>query len=446
MDIDDFVLSTTYVGPGETEPDTQPPGRSNGSPSGTLAAGTTSTAVSLSTDEDAACKYATTAGVSYGSMSGSFSATGAMSHSFTASGLVGGNSYSFYVRCQDSSGNANADDFPISFTVDPAGATDAGTGLDATISSDASDLPGSIANLAVRGTTTSSVTLSFTEVSDGAGQPASYEVRYSQPPLSWGSATQVQGTCSAPLAGQSIGATRTCTVEGLSEATSYEFQLVAFRGTFQVNAVFGPLSNVAAGITDSSGAQDAGAADANGAGRDASTCAAGASCSSADGCRHGTTNCATGEAVCENLTNAPNGTSCGAQGTCQEGACSTCPAGESCASIDGCRVGVIDCSQTPAVCGSLTNRPDGFACSGGVCNAGACKPLASADAGNMCGLGTHLDPSSGTCIADTVGADAGPLPSLEAGCSCSAGASAAAPLTLLAGFLAITIRRKRLRR
>src|SRR5207247_8760692 len=44
-------------------------------------------------------------------------------------------------------------------------------------------------------------------------------------------------------------ARRTCTVVGLSASTAYGFQLIAFRGTLNVNAVFGGLSNVASGTT-----------------------------------------------------------------------------------------------------------------------------------------------------------------------------------------------------
>jgi hypothetical protein len=53
-----------------------------------------------------------------------------------------------------------------------------------------------------------------------------------------------------PMAGTSIGAHRTCTVLGLQPATDYQFQLVAFRGTLNVDAAFGDLSNVASGTTN----------------------------------------------------------------------------------------------------------------------------------------------------------------------------------------------------
>ncbi|MGB4942897.1 MAG: hypothetical protein WBO92_02185, partial [Candidatus Moraniibacteriota bacterium] len=97
--------------------DTTAPVRSAGSPSGALAAGTTSTSVSLTTDEYATCKYATTTGVAYAWMTNTFTTTAGTSHSFTASGLANGGSYAYSVRCQDGSTNTNTDDYTVSFTV-----------------------------------------------------------------------------------------------------------------------------------------------------------------------------------------------------------------------------------------------------------------------------------------------------------------------------------------
>ncbi|PYO44340.1 MAG: hypothetical protein DMD29_00665, partial [Gemmatimonadetes bacterium] len=113
--------------------------------------------------------------------------------------------------------------------------------------------PGTVNNLAVAGVTGTSVTLSFTEVGDGTGQPAQYDIRYAAGTLAWSSATDVTlGTCATPVAGSAIGATRSCTVLGLQSGVTYQFQLVAFRGTLNVNAVFGALSNVASGTTSAS--------------------------------------------------------------------------------------------------------------------------------------------------------------------------------------------------
>lgn len=97
--------------------DTTPPFRSNGSPGGTLPAGTTQTVISLNTDENANCRYSLTSGAAYSSMTNNFAVTGGTSHSSTASGLSDGRTYAYYVRCSDAAGNANNDDFVISFSV-----------------------------------------------------------------------------------------------------------------------------------------------------------------------------------------------------------------------------------------------------------------------------------------------------------------------------------------
>ncbi|MGH7532292.1 MAG: fibronectin type III domain-containing protein, partial [Gemmatimonadales bacterium] len=109
---------------------------------------------------------------------------------------------------------------------------------------------GMVSDLRVTATTDSSVTLTFTEVTDGTGLPAGYDVRFATSPLSWGSAAEAtRGSCASPLAGIRIGAPRSCTVLGLGAATVYQFQVVGFRGIFDLSAVFGDLSNVAAGTT-----------------------------------------------------------------------------------------------------------------------------------------------------------------------------------------------------
>jgi uncharacterized protein YjdB len=113
--------------------------------------------------------------------------------------------------------------------------------------------PGSVTDLTVAAVTDTVVTLSFTEVDDGTGQPASYDVRFGPAPISWGGSPSVtRGTCATPLAGSAIDARRTCTVLGLQLGTTYEYQLVAFRGTLTVDAVFGGLSNIARATTPSS--------------------------------------------------------------------------------------------------------------------------------------------------------------------------------------------------
>ena len=108
--------------------------------------------------------------------------------------------------------------------------------------------PGTVADLAVDSVSDSAVVLTFTEVDDGSGRPASYDVRYAPTPIAWGTATEIsRGSCATPVSGTAIGAKHRCTVLGLLASTQYDFQLVAFRGVLSRDAVFGELSNV---VTD----------------------------------------------------------------------------------------------------------------------------------------------------------------------------------------------------
>ena len=97
--------------------DTTPPARSNGQPSGALPAGTTQTTLSLTTNENATCKYGTTAGIAYASMPSTFTTTGGTNHTTSVTGLANGGSYTYYVKCRDAATNANPDDFTIAFSV-----------------------------------------------------------------------------------------------------------------------------------------------------------------------------------------------------------------------------------------------------------------------------------------------------------------------------------------
>ena len=112
---DDFAIAFSVANP--PPPDTTPPTRSNGQPSGTLPAGTMQTTLSLSTNESATCRYATSAGVVYASMTNTFTTTGGTAQSTAVSGLSNGNSYTYYVRCIDAATNVNPDDFAIAFSV-----------------------------------------------------------------------------------------------------------------------------------------------------------------------------------------------------------------------------------------------------------------------------------------------------------------------------------------
>jgi len=103
----------------QSGPDTIPPSRSNPQPTGTVTSGTTQTIISLDTNETATCKYSETAGIDYDSMTLQLSSGQANTHTATVSNLSDGNSYIYYIRCQDTATppNQNTDDFEISFSV-----------------------------------------------------------------------------------------------------------------------------------------------------------------------------------------------------------------------------------------------------------------------------------------------------------------------------------------
>ncbi|MEQ1897986.1 MAG: hypothetical protein ABL971_11435 [Vicinamibacterales bacterium] len=98
-------------------PDATPPVLSNGAPSGALPAGTTQATLSVTTNENAVCRYSTTPGTAYAAMTGTFTVTGATSHSTTLVNVADGNSYARYLRCQDAAGNANGVDYAVSFSI-----------------------------------------------------------------------------------------------------------------------------------------------------------------------------------------------------------------------------------------------------------------------------------------------------------------------------------------
>ncbi len=119
-----LILAEVQDLAGQTPPpDTVPPVRSNGSPTGLLPAGTAQTALALVTDEAATCKYGLAPDIEFASMTELFSAVGGTAHSARVSGLLDGGSYSYYVRCEDIAAppTANTDDFVISFSIDVLG-------------------------------------------------------------------------------------------------------------------------------------------------------------------------------------------------------------------------------------------------------------------------------------------------------------------------------------
>lgn len=94
------------------------PIRFNGLPSGTISHGNATIELSLSTEQNATCRYATTTAVAYASMTGTFIQTSATLHTTVVSGHVNGTAYNYYVRCINSLGNVNTDDYAISFDLE----------------------------------------------------------------------------------------------------------------------------------------------------------------------------------------------------------------------------------------------------------------------------------------------------------------------------------------
>lgn len=115
--------------------------------------------------------------------------------------------------------------------------------------------PGAVTDLRVSMVSDTAVTLTWTEVSSSITVPAKYVLRYGfAGAFQWGGTPDVlTGGCSAPVYGSTAGGgrTRSCVLGGLLPNRAYEFQLVAYTGTLKVNAIFGPLSNLATATTAS---------------------------------------------------------------------------------------------------------------------------------------------------------------------------------------------------
>ncbi|MEK7493772.1 MAG: fibronectin type III domain-containing protein, partial [Patescibacteria group bacterium] len=98
-------------------PDIIPPAFSFSAPAATLSAGTTFATLAGTTDESATCRYSTTSGLAFTSMT-LFGTTGTTNHSRIITGLTDGTLYTYYVKCRDAAGNTNIADFSYMFQVD----------------------------------------------------------------------------------------------------------------------------------------------------------------------------------------------------------------------------------------------------------------------------------------------------------------------------------------
>lgn len=108
--------------------DTSAPGIFDGYPSGVIPSSTTSVELYVNTDETAACKYSSSPGTLFASMSsmapGTLLEPVGRSFKKTISGITSSQTYNYYVKCQDTAGNTTSDEneYHISFsTIGSAG-------------------------------------------------------------------------------------------------------------------------------------------------------------------------------------------------------------------------------------------------------------------------------------------------------------------------------------
>ncbi len=129
---------------------TNAPNPSAGSPTGTLAIGTTQTLLSLVTDVAANCKYGRVAGTTYVNLPYVFATTGSTTHSTMLTGLTNGNTYTYYIRCQSLYGYPMTSDYIVSFAI-PAPQTTVGAGGGGGGGSGPSYVPTNTINVIARG-------------------------------------------------------------------------------------------------------------------------------------------------------------------------------------------------------------------------------------------------------------------------------------------------------
>jgi hypothetical protein len=204
----DYFLSTYEIPYTPPPSDTTPPVRSAGAPTGSLASGTTSTNLTLTTDENATCRYSATAGTAYGSMSNTFGTTGTTSHSQNLTGLTDGTTYTYYVRCIDTATNANTDDYTISFSVASPGDT----------------TPPVISNGQPSGSLTSGTTTTNLSVDTDENATCRYSATAG---TAYSSMTDTFGTTGITSHSQSLA--------GLTDGTSYTYYVRCVDGASNVN-------------------------------------------------------------------------------------------------------------------------------------------------------------------------------------------------------------------
>ena len=178
--------------------DTTAPSMSNGSPSGTLSAGTTQANITLSTNESATCRLSQSNQV-YGLMGTQFTTTGGTTHSYTVSNLSNSSTYTYFARCADTpAGNQNSSSLTISFSIGTPVVTD-------TTAPTASITAPTASQVLSSGTTQTTLTVTTNE--NASCRFNSTDIAYSP---STGTAFTTTG-----------GTTHSTSLTGLSNGTSY---------------------------------------------------------------------------------------------------------------------------------------------------------------------------------------------------------------------------------
>jgi hypothetical protein len=161
-------------------------------------------------------------------------------------------------------------------------------------------------------------------------------------------------------------------------------------------------------------------------------CSAMLTCTPANPCDQGLTNCSSGASVCMDTgaaNSGMNGMACSAvpNGVCNNGTCNSCAAGSSCTPANVCDKGQITCGTGVAVCtdtGMANPGANGTSCnaSNGVCDNGACNACANGMSctltapANVCDKGAIACSSGAPVCTDTLMAN----PAAN-GASCGAG-------------------------
>jgi len=113
--------------------------------------------------------------------------------------------------------------------------------------------PAGVTDLSARPLTDSAIVLQWSEVRSSSSAIPRYAVRYG--PLGsfqWATSPDLVTTgCAAPIVGANAigGRLHACVVWNLLPNQAYQFQMVAYTGTLNSTAVFGPLSNIAEATT-----------------------------------------------------------------------------------------------------------------------------------------------------------------------------------------------------